>query len=254
MTDNPSRSIKTTDTIITIITALQELDGATLSEMDDYLDLAKSTIHGHLKTLEEKGYVVYENDTYHVGLRFLEHGMYAKNRLQVHEVAHDSLVHLAEETKDSAWLIVEEHGRAINLDKVLGEYAIEQLGGIVGRRTYLHEHAAGKAILAQMPRQKVEAVIDKHGLPARTEHTITDRDELFDELDAIREQGYAFMENESINNVRSVGAPIMSDDGVVGAISVAGPANRLNGEYYRTDLPEMILASTNEVELRLSYK
>lgn len=253
MTSKPSRSVKTTDTIFSLIETLHELDGATLSELTEHSELAKSTIHGHVTTLEQRGYLVNDEGTYLVSLRFLEHGMYAKNRLPVTHVVQPSLEYLASETNDTAWLVVEEHGRAINLDKVLGDHAIERLGGIVGRRTYLHEHAAGKAILAYMSTERREEILDRHGLSARTDQTITDRDELITELETIREQGYAFMDGESIDNVRSVGAPIQHEERVVGAISVAGPANRLHGQYYRTELPDLVLSATNEIELRLSY-
>lgn len=54
--------------------------------------------------------------------------------------------------------------------------------------------ATGKAVLSQLPREEVESIIDKWGLPMMTENTITDREALFEDLATAREQGY------SINN------------------------------------------------------
>ena len=80
-----AREVKSVRNGFRIIDILQNYDGAGLDELEQQLDLAKSTVHNYLATLESMGYVVEQNGTYHLGLRFLTHGMAAKSRLRIHE-------------------------------------------------------------------------------------------------------------------------------------------------------------------------
>jgi len=105
---------------------------------------------------------------------------------------------------------------------------------LINRRTgiqrHLHSTAAGKAILAEMPEQRVMDIISEHELPAETEHTITDPDSLVEELDEIREHGIAYNDEESVEGLRAVGVPVRGSNGIaIGALSVSGPSNRLRG-------------------------
>jgi DNA-binding IclR family transcriptional regulator len=195
---------------------------------------------------------VKSGETYELGLRFLELGTFVKNDIRLASVAKPSLEKLAEETGEAVWLIVEEHGCGVYLDNAIGENGF-QIETDVGERSYLHYSAAGKALLAHRPRTEVREIIDRRGLPTRTEHTISDPDELLDELDRIRERGFAFNEEEEIIGVHGVGAPICDDEYAIGAIGVGGAANRLNGECFRRELPDLLLGATNEIELRLTY-
>jgi len=112
-----------------------------------------------------------------------------------------------------------------------------QVKGHVGTRAPLHSTGLGKAILAHLPEERVESIVDHHGMPASTPETITDRDELFDALERIRDRGFAFDDEERLRGLRCVAAPILANDDVVGAISVSGPTNRLRDDRYREELP-----------------
>jgi len=129
---------------------------------------------------------------------------------------------------------------------------------LINRRTgiqrHLHSTAAGKAILAEMPEQRVMDIISEHELPAETEHTITDPDSLVEELDEIREHGIAYNDEESVEGLRAVGVPVRGSNGIaIGALSVSGPSNRLRGEVFREEIPNIMLGHANEVELNIRY-
>jgi DNA-binding IclR family transcriptional regulator len=100
---------------------------------------------------------------------------------------------------------------------------------------------------------EVERILERHGLPKKTDQTITDRNELEEELEEIRAEGVAFNINESLLGERAVAAPIVSEKEVMGAITVVGPANRLSGSYFREEIPDLLLGATNEIELRLKF-
>jgi len=246
---NPVQSV---EVMFTIVEALKELDGAGVTELSDHLDLPKSTLHNYLATLEQEEYVRKDGTTYHVGLRFLDLGAYARDQIEMFEVAKPELEHLATETGELANLLVEEHGKGSYLYRTRGEMAV-QVRGHVGTRAPLHSTSLGKAILAHLPESRVEQIIDEHGLAPSTPETITDPETLFEELAAIRDRGVAFDDEERLRGLRCVAAPIRANDEVVGAISVSGPTNRLRNDRFREEIPQALLEVQNVIELNVAY-
>lgn len=248
----PTRTVKTADTLFTIIQELQRRDGAGVTELAQEIEMAKSTVYDHLATLERKEYVVKEGNTYRLGLRFLDHGIYARDSLSLSEVVCPVIQNLAADVDEEVWFVVEEHGNAVFLYKACGDRAVQTYARI-GRRSGLHHLAAGKAILANLPSERVEEIVDTHGLPEQTEHTITDAETLYEELDEVRETGVAYEQDETVLGVSSVAAPVIYEE-VKGAIAVTGPSNRIGGSKLSDTLPELICGGTNEIELKLAYE
>lgn len=250
--DDPTRKVKTTETVFGIIDALHTLDGGRAAEIADHLDLARSTVHDHLATLEGLKYVVKDGDQYRIGLKFLNHGVFARNQIGIAEVAQPALKRVAQETPELVCqLQVEEHGYSIPICKQEGEDAVKTAVA-VGTQLPMHTAAGGKAILANLPEERVNEIVSRHGLEQYTKNTITSRENLEEELDLIQERGFALNDCEGITGVRSVGAAIIVDEQVFGAISVPGPKYRISGEFFQKNLPETVLAATNEIELELT--
>jgi IclR family acetate operon transcriptional repressor len=244
--------VKSTRVTIDVVEALQELDGAGVSEVSKHLSVPKSTVHDHLRTLERLELVVNEDGRYKTGTRFLEFGGYARQQMKVFEVAKPEVETLAQQTGEHSNLMVEEHGRGIFLYKAEGEEAV-QLDTYNGYRVHLQTTALGKAILAHMPEEKVHTIIDRHGLPKITEQTITDKDELLTELEAIREQGYAHDVEERVIGMHCVAAPLLGGDEVLGAVSVSGPKSRMQGTRFEEEIPRQVLRTANVIEVNMTY-
>jgi len=245
--------IRGTERTIRIVETLKELDGARVTELADRLNLSKGTIHDYLSTLRQHNYVVKEGDEYHVGLGFFEIGEYARDRIQIYHAAKPEVQKLAEETGELTNLLYEEHGHGVYLYRATGENAVT-LDTHTGKRRYLHNTALGKAILAYMPKQRVDEIIDQHGLPKATKHTITDHDNLYSELENIQNRGYAFCNQERVQGLHCVAAPLQSQEGtVLGAISIAGPTTRIRGERLEEELPQKVLQAANVIEINTNY-
>lgn len=243
------RTIESVKTSIDILHALRELDGAGVTEIANHLSLAKGTVHSHLATLKEEEFVIKEGNTYAISLRFLDFGEYAKNRIPHLDILKQELDALADETGEVVQFLTEEHGRGVYLYKARGQFAVET-ASYVGKRTALHCTALGKAILSQLPEERVQWIIDRHDLPPKTDNTITDRGELFEELRAIREQGYSTDDEEILRGLRCVASPVSKPDGnPLGAVSIAGPTSRMNGERFHEALPELITSTANVIEI-----
>jgi len=238
---------------ISIVETIKELDGAGVTELADHLDLSKGTVHNYLSTLREHSYVVKEDEEYQVGLGFFEVGEYARNRIRIYHAAKPEIERLAEETGELTNLMYEEHGQGVYLYRDRGKHAVS-LDTHTGKRRYLHNTALGKAILAHMPRDRVDEILDQRGMPSATQHTITDRDELYTELETIRDRGYAFCNQERVEGLHCIAAPVQSPvDTVLGAISVAGPSTRIKGDRLKQELPEKVRQAANVVEINTNY-
>jgi DNA-binding IclR family transcriptional regulator len=248
--DGSQNRIKAAQNTFNIVEALETLDGATMSELADHLDTPKSTAHVYLKTLQDLGYVVKEDTTYRLSLRFLKHGGYARHRLNFYQAAKPQIDELSKETGEVVDVGIEENGKRVLLYKSEGPEGVTQKP-VTGEYTHMHMTALGKALLTTQSDERVDEIIDTHGLPAATQHTITDRDELFEELEAIREQGYSVEDQERREGIRAIGVPIHDDDGgAIGAVSISGPVSKLTDERISEELLEQIRNAVNIIEIR----
>lgn len=246
------RSVKSVETMFDIVELLVDQNGAHVTDLSRELDLAKSTVHRHLATLCSLGYAVKEGEEYHAGLRFLAIGEHVKNRTELSRRAKPLVEQLADETGERAQFIVEEHNRGVFLHIEKGEHGV-RADRHPGKRRYLHSSAAGKAILAHMPRDRVEEVIDQWGLPAETSNTIPDEAELFEELDRIRDQGYATNKEESISGLWAIGVPVVVSGDPVGAFSLSGPKRRLDFKKIHEEYSALLQGTANELEIKMEY-
>jgi DNA-binding IclR family transcriptional regulator len=236
-----------------IVEWLSDVGGATVTETASELDLPKSTAYVHLSTLDRVGYLTKEDGVYSPSFRFLAVAGRRRRALSLYRVAKPRLQKLARETGEVVDLATVEDGQRVLLYKVEGEDAVSD-DSVIGNYACLHCSALGKAMLAYLSRERVDEIIDQHGLPARTEESITDRDALYEELDAIRERGFTYNDEEWEPGIRAVAAPITDTDGTpVGSVSITGPKNQLKGEYYREDLPERLLRYVNIIEIKLAH-
>ena len=234
-----------------IIDLLYEHNGARVTEVADSLGLNKGTVHTQLDTLREKGYVHKLDMIYYPSMRFLEIGEGIKSQMEVFKSAQNELHDLAEQTGEYAHLMIEQNGWGYIIHKEKGDKAATTTSR-AGKKLHLHYTSTGKAILAHLPEERVEEIVDLRGLPERTNQTITDRKSLLKELEEIRDSGVAYDRGEQINGARCIGAPILEPDGtVLGAISVSGPVSRMSGEFYQTELPELVSSTANVIEMNI---
>lgn len=252
MNDDTGREVRTVNTSFRIIRELADREGAGVTELARALDLSKGAVHTHLNTLRANDVVTQHGDEYRLGLRFITFGEYVKRQRPLYRAGRDQTDELADETGEYAHLMAEERGRGFHLYKARGERAVGQPYHDLNlqKADHLHYSAAGKSILSCLEESRVDAIVDEYGLPQRTDHTITSRGELFDQLDRIQERGYAVNDEEEIDGLRAVGAPIRTGD-IVGAISVSGPVSRLKGDRFHEAFPELVLQAANVIELNV---
>lgn len=253
MNETAKHPVRTAEKTLEIIDLLKEREGGRVTELADSLDMGASAVHNHLSTLMEHGYVVKEGDEYQLGLKFLELGGFTRNQVQLYKIAEPEIERLAEETGELVNLMTEERGWGVYLKRSKGKDALD-LDTYAGKRVHLHSTALGKSILAYMPPERVDQIVEHRGLPKVTEQTIDNREALQQELEKVRERGHAIDQGERLKGLRCVSAPIMRDDEkVLGSISVSAPANRVNSVQLQEELPTLIKGSANVIELNIRY-
>lgn len=246
--------VHATETSIRLLEGIAELGGeAGITELADHCSVAKSTVFKHLATLEDNGLVVHHGEKYRIGLRSLEFGGYAQRYDGIYETARPEVRRMAEETGELANVMFEEQGKGVYVFTARGDRAVD-IDTHVGRRAYLHSTGLGKAILASLPDTRVEEIIETHGLPRQTEHTITDSDELFRALEAIRETGIAHDREEGVVGMGCVACSLSTPGNRAAAISITGPVSRILAGDNQNRLHSIIERAANVIELNLTNR
>lgn len=248
--------VKTTEKSFDIIEFLKQSGCSGVTEIADGLDLHKSVVHNHLNTLQKRGYVSSTPDNkYKLGLKFLDLGGHIRNEMELFKISKETVKQIANETAETAILATAEDGLCVHLHRVNGSEAVNPviIDTHTGLREHMHNTALGKSMLATHTDEEVDRIVDDHGLPSTTENTITDYQELKEEIEEIRESGIAWDDEERITGLRAVAAPIMTpNDRMLGSICVVGPRSRFSGDVFREELPTTIKKATNIIELRVS--
>jgi DNA-binding IclR family transcriptional regulator len=240
------------DRMFDILEALKETTSAGVTELAERLDMPKSTVHVHLSTLRDRGYVVQTEDKqYRLSLKFLDMGTIARENQTVYDEIVPKLEELAEETEEKSWCAVEENGKAVFIGKATGAHGI-QTNVRIGQHVELYRLAAGKAILANLADGRRREILDGYEFPL--EEGLT-RVEFEQDLATIRERGIAYGSGRFIDGVTGVGAPIADTSGTIyGAISISGPTDRLDNDRIRNELAELVRGVAGEMRVNLSYR
>ncbi|MFC6722960.1 IclR family transcriptional regulator [Halobium palmae] len=253
-------NLRTTERSLRVIEKLRSENGARISVLDDDLEMSRSTIHNHLQVLIEHGFVVKEGEIYHLGLRFLDLGEYVQARKYGYRLAKTAVYELSEEINEECEFLAENNGQGIIVHE--SHHPENKFEGtnsrtykdstVVGTYFHLHNHAAGKAILAELTNDEIETIVDKWGLPANTDHTITTTDELWDELEKIREQGLAFSDEEFTEGLREVARRVENPNGdCIGALAVIAPRYRMSDSRFKHEVPEKLREQVDSLEAQI---
>ena len=242
---------------LAILDKLHDSERAGVSELAEELELSPGAVHHHLSTLRQYNFVTKDGDHYRLSLKFKVYGEFALYHEPAYLIGRTEVDKLANDTGEYGHLVTEEHGRSIKLHQHRGDKAIGQSYQRMKRQNMepLHYTAAGKVLLAFMDRSHAERVISYYGLPKRTANTITEEQALYEELDRIREAGYSVNDEEEIEGIRAIGAPILDRDGSpVVAVSLSAPTERFTFETIEKTIAPKVTETANIIEANLNMK
>ncbi|MFJ5632354.1 IclR family transcriptional regulator [Streptomyces goshikiensis] len=218
-----------------------------LADIQHDLSLPKSSLYMLLRTLVNLGWV--ETDAsgtrYGIGVRALLVGSSYIDGDEVVAAARPSLDRLSDDTTETIHLARMDGTSVVYLATRQSQHYLRPFTR-VGRRLPVHSTALGKALLATHTDEEVRGLLPRR-LEAVTEHTVTDREQLIEELELVREQGYAVDREENTLGLRCFGVAVPYRTPARDAVSCSVPVARLTPGHEQT-----IKAALFEARDRLS--
>jgi IclR family transcriptional regulator, acetate operon repressor len=214
--------------------------------------LPRSTLHRLLTTLQAERLLTLDatTKTYRSGPRLLGWVNSAWHDDDLRRVAHDEVAYLGRETGETVHLAILDGHEIVYVDKIESSQSIRMYSRI-GKRAPIHCTGVGKALVAFLPPDLLEAVIEKTGFEYYTPTTITDVHAFREHLAQIREVGYATDMGEHQAEVRCIAAPVLNQDRHgIASISISTPAYRYDPERCLSWAP-MIVASAHRISHEL---
>lgn len=231
--------VQSVERALDLLEALAQADGALgLSALIRETGLPLATVHRLLATLGARGYTRQDPDS----RRYLLGPSVLKLREPYTQLfgvwAERHLAELAKVSQETANLAVLDGNHVVYIAQAAAPRRLRMFTR-VGNRVLPHASAVGKVLLAFGPREDAERIIDHNGLPHRTAATITDRTRFLDELDMVARQGFATDSGEEEEAVRCLAVPVFVVGQPAAAMSVSGPAARLESHEQDQLVAEM---------------
>ncbi len=231
-------------TIVELLTGRNE--GYSYNEISRLTGIPLNTAYRICLELEKKNYLIKENDRLYIGPSFYPVGCAAKKRMSLVNVARPFLKELNQLSNETVHLdILTEEMDMILVDQVETTQNIK-MSVTTGTRAYLHASGFGKCLLAYNDYEAYPA----EKLVPLSPNTITDRAGLKAECEKIRELGYAIDNEEYMEGIYCIGAPIFDNRGkCVAALGIMYLKYRYDSEKERIGIDAVKKAAENITKL-----
>ena len=253
-----SQSLERGLAILSAFRTRQPLLGS--SELAREVGLTRSTAHRYIATLATLGYLEQDPGTrkYRLGPRVLDLGFSAINSMELREIAAPHLQRLSDETGYTVNLAILDGTDVVYVERCRsaqqGQRGID-LNLHVGSRLPAYCTSMGKVLLADLPVEELDALLDRVELTQRGPNTLTTRTDLVAELARVREAGLAVNNEELAFGLRSIAAPVHGQTGkVAAAINLAVHRSWVSMEDLVRTLSPTLKQTAAEISMRLGYR
>ncbi len=226
----------------------------TLTGLAERGELDKATTLRLMSCLVEEGFVRRDTDrnVYRAGPAVLPVAISFQQTTALAAVVDPHLRALAKETGQTATMAIQDGAHAVNIALAYSDRPIRRLTH-VGERFALDKASVGTVLAAGLRDEELVSLLDPSDPNAAAANTITNLAEFRAGLHKVREQGYAFDDEEAFAGIRCVGAPVRDYTGrVVAAVSVTGAAGEFVGDA-RAEYIEYVKAVAGSVSAELGY-
>jgi IclR family transcriptional regulator, KDG regulon repressor len=205
-------------------------DGLSLAEMSKRLNTPKSTLFRIMVTLQDHSLVNQDRGrkVFSLGMKLVEWGHAALERVDLKQIAHPHLEQLANETRESFYLGVLDNLEVILIDRA-DTPEMWRIVARLGSRSPVHATATGQVLIAEAAPEVVDRVIERTGLKKFTEKTIVNAAQLQKRLDLVKKQGFSITDAEYKPDLCAVAVPVRDHRGtVVASLMTALPSGQAN--------------------------
>lgn len=233
---DPAYPVTSVDAALRLLLLVREGKQIRVAEAATELDVARSTAHRLLSTLQRRSFVQQDPVTkmYLAGPALVDIGLAAVGAMDIRGNLHPCLTELRDRLDETVHLVVLRQDVAMFIDGVESTRTL-RTGSRVGEQHPAHAISGGKALLAELSRDQFLDVYPQAELPSVTERTLRDRDELERQLGRVRKDGYATNVGESESGVGAVAMAVRDRfDQAEAAIAVSMPLARMDDDKLTT--------------------
>jgi IclR family KDG regulon transcriptional repressor len=210
-----------------------------ITEISRALGLHKATVQNLVRTMVEDGFLRQDPDTrkYQLGLRLYELGFILEETLEINQKASDLAHQLAAKTHHLVRIAILDADEAL-----ITLHAYPRTRPFIfrhfGPHVPLYCTALGKALLAFLGKDEIDAYVERVTFIPYTSNTITQKDRLLKELEETKQRGFSINREEHLMASTSIGAPIFGKEGrITASIALTGdPRNILENETFSREL------------------
>jgi len=253
MSDTDTKSsIQVIDRMMTLLDLLAgHAQPVSLKLLAQQAGLHPSSAHRILNVMVGKGLVdKLEGGTYRLGLKLLELGNLVRARLDIRREALPYMQLLHQDIGETVNLSLRQGDEMVYVERTASGQSMMRVVQLVGARAPLHITAVGKVFLADAGDAAALDYAKRTGLPAYTEHTITQPQALCEALAKIRKNGYAFDDEEAEKGVACIGAGIRDAEGkLIAGLSISAPVDRHDKSW-----PKKVKAAADQISYALGYR
>lgn len=247
--------VQSIDRAVAILECFNEEDKELrLSEISERLNLNKSTAHGIITTLKYHGFISQDEESqkYKLGIRFIEFGDLVTNSLNIRNAVLPVINEICDKIEETVHVAMLDGLDIVWIEKKECTKSIKTSTKI-GARLPAYTTADGKVILSYLDKDKIANYLPKK-IPKFTQNTITKKSEFVKKLEETKKNGYTIDNEEFIEGIKCVAAPIFDHEGNVKfSLSTTGPAFRMTEEKIE-ELIIIIKEAANEISRRIGYK
>lgn len=225
-----------------------------IGDIATYLDVHHSTALRFLHALRKHGFVQELPDrSYRLGPTMFRLGFQALEGIELRSLARPAMEKLRQATGETVHLGSLEDGTVLYVEKVEASHPV-RMHSRIGAVARLHCTGVAKGIVAFLPKEERDRLLDGYELVRMTEHTLTNRADLEADLALSRERGYAVDAEENEPGIHCISAPVYSAEGLpVGAFSVTAPISRVDREILLSFAP-IVVEATRETSRELGWQ
>lgn len=219
----------------------------TLTQVAELTGLSRGTARRLLHTLARLGYVRQDGREFRLTARVLNIGYAYLSALDLVELSRDEMESLGQATGESCSIAVLDSTDVVYVARSPSTRIMSTALGL-GSRLPAHATSLGHVLLAGLQTSDLDTYLAAADLEPFTAHTVTDGAELRTELERVRTQGWALIDQELEVGVRSVAAPLRNRTGcTVAAMNVSAPASRVTLDTMRRELLPPLLAAADRI-------
>lgn len=200
----------------------------TLTELNQKLDISKSSLQRILHTLIKEGFLEKgENKSYKLGLELYFLGNLVEAHSSLITLSNHYLKKLNEETGETITLNIIKQNKRTCIKYIASKHELTMLS-FISKESPLHAGASAKVLLAFLPKEERTKIINELDLKKLTEDTIIDKKILKEELEVIRKNNYSITRGERVAGVNAISAPVKNrHNNVIASVTITIPDIRM---------------------------